>query len=78
VRNLAVDSTVQGTGVGTALMSAVLDRCRAQGAASVELTFHPANEVAARLYRRAGFTPTGTTRDGEPLWRISLAGSSNR
>ncbi len=76
VRNLAVDITRQGTGVGTELMGAVLDWCRAQGSTSVELTFHPANEVAARLYSRAGFTSTGTTRDGEPLWSISLAGTS--
>jgi len=74
VRNLAVDIDRQATGVGTELMGAVLDWCRAQGSTSVELTFHPANEVAARLYRRAGFTPTGTTRHGEPLWSISLAG----
>ncbi len=77
VRNLAVDITRQGTGVGTELMGAVLDWCRAQGSTSVELTFHPANEVAARLYSRAGFTPTGTTRNGEPLWSISLAGASH-
>jgi ribosomal protein S18 acetylase RimI-like enzyme len=57
VRNLAVDITRQGAGVGTELMGAVLDRCRAQGSTSVELTFHPANEVAARLYGRGRFHP---------------------
>lgn len=77
VRNLAVDVTQQGTGVGTELMGAVLNWCRAQGSTSVELTFHPDNEVAARLYSRAGFSPTGTTRNGEPLWSISLAGASH-
>ncbi len=77
VRNLAVDIEHQGAGVGTELLGAVLDRCRAQGSTSVELTFHPANEVAARLYKRAGFAPTEITRNGEPLWSISLAGPSH-
>ena len=72
-----MDITRQGAGVGTELMGAVLDWCRAQGSTSVELTFHPANEVAARLYGRAGFTPTGTSRNGEPLWSISLAGAAH-
>ena len=76
VRNLAVDIARQGTGIGTELMGAVLDWSRAQGSTSVELTFDPANEVAARLYSRAGFNPTGTTRNSEPLWSISLAGTS--
>jgi GNAT superfamily N-acetyltransferase len=73
VRNLAVDVTRQGTGVGTELMTAVLDWCRAQGSRSVVLTFHPANEVAERLYSRVGFSPTGATRNGQQLWSISLA-----
>ena len=73
VRNLAVDVDAQGAGVGTALMHAVIEWCRKQGAATVEVTFHPANVVAKRLYERTGFTPTGATRNGEPLWRVRLA-----
>ena len=77
VRNLAVDITRQGAGVGTELMNAVLDWCRAQGSSSVELTFHPANVVAARLYGRVGFSPTGETRNGESVWSISVASAPN-
>ncbi len=77
VRNLAVDITRQGAGVGTAVMNAVLDWCRAQGSTSVELTFHPANEVAARLYAGVGFSPTGETRNEEPVWSISLIAAPN-
>ena len=73
VRNLAVDITRQGTGVGTELMNAVLDWCRAQGSNSVEVTFHPANQVAALLYGRVGFSPNGETRNSERVWSISLA-----
>ncbi len=73
VRNIAVDIDRQGTGVGTTMMRALLDRCRSQGCRSVELTFHPSNEAAARLYRRVGFSPTGETRNGEPVWCFTLA-----
>ncbi len=78
VRNLAVHVTRQGSGVGLELMGAVLEWCRDQQSRSVELTCHPANEVAARLYRRVGFEPTGETRNGEPLWRAWLGGAPRR
>ncbi len=77
VRNVAVDLDRQRTGVGTKVMQAVMDRCRSQGCRSVELTFRPANEAAARLYGRVGFGPTGETRNGEPVWRLSLADQPN-
>lgn len=73
VVNLAVDSSQQGKGIGTMVMEAVLDRCRAQQSTSVELTVNPANDAAIRLYRRVGFRPTGAIRDDEPVWSISLA-----
>lgn len=72
VRNLAVDIARQGAGVGTELMYAVFDWCRAQGSRAVEVTFHPDNRVAARLYGRVGFNPTEETRNGERVWNISL------
>ena len=77
VRNLAVDLDQQGAGIGTELMNAVIDRCRANGSTSIEITFHPNNDVAARLYSRVGFRPTGKTRNGEPVWSISLTAAPN-
>ena len=77
VRNLAVDITRQGAGVGTELMYAVFDWCRAQGSRTVEVTFHPDNQVAARLYDRVGFNLTEETRNGEQVWSISLDAAPN-
>ncbi len=76
VRNFAVDITRQGAGVGREVMNAVLDWCSTQGSTSVELTFHPSNDAAARLYGHVGFSPTGTERNGEPVWSISLTAST--
>ena len=76
VRNFAVDIARQGAGVGTEVMNAVFDWCRSQGSSAVELTFHPANEAAARLYGRVGLSPTGGARNGEALWSISLLDAS--
>lgn len=72
VRNFAVDLDRQGTGVGTTVMKAVFDWCRSNGSTSVELTFHPANEAASRLYTRVGFRPTGELRNGEAVLSFSL------
>lgn len=72
VRNFAVDIGHQGTGVGLKAMRAVIEWSRRAGASTVELTFHPANAAAARLYHRAGLRPTGKTRRGEPVWNISV------
>lgn len=67
--NLAVDADHQGRGFGTDVVRAVLDRCEQLGAHSVDLTVDPSNDVAARMYERVGFGPTGEIRRGEPVWR---------
>ncbi len=72
VRNFAIDIAHQGRGMGTQVMNAVLDWCSARGTTTVELTVHPANEVAVRLYDRVGFRPTGEMRNGEPVLGVSL------
>jgi ribosomal protein S18 acetylase RimI-like enzyme len=41
--------------VGEALNRAALDRARALGARTVDLTSRPSREAANRLYRRIGF-----------------------
>lgn len=75
--NLAVDADHQGRGLGAEVVAAALDRCRRLGATSVDLTVNPSNEVAARLYRRAGFAPTGQMRHGEPVWTFVFSDGSS-
>ncbi len=76
--NLAVDAEHQGIGLGTQVVLAVFDHCRHLGVRSVDLTVNPLNEVAARLYRRVGFAPSGEQRRGEPVWTRTLAEGSSR
>ncbi len=72
VRNFAVDVEHQRRGVGLKAMRAAIEWSRRAGVSTLELTFHPDNHSAARLYERAGLCPTGETRNGEPVWSISL------
>ena len=66
VRLLAVDTAVQGRGVGEALMRACIKRARAQG---LKILLHTTNHmpIAQRLYPRLGFTrrPDRDVRDFE-------------
>jgi diamine N-acetyltransferase len=74
VRHLAIDVSSQGRGLGSMAVELLLGHvsetrptCQA-----VQLTVHPANERAQRLYRRHGFVPNGQMRDGEPIWVLDL------
>ena len=55
IEDVVVDQTVRGRGVGEALSRAALDRARAVGARTVDLTSRASREAANRLYRRIGF-----------------------
>lgn len=72
VRNFAVDAGHQRSGIGLKTMRAAIEWSRQAGASTLELTFNPGNKAAARLYHRAGLRPTDETRDGEPVWSISV------
>ncbi len=39
---------------------------------SIDVTVHPDNHLARRLYERCGFADTGTLLFGEPCYRLSL------
>ncbi len=60
IEDVVVDEAARGRGVGEALNRAALDRARAEGARTVDLTSRPTREAANRLYRRLGFTQRET------------------
>jgi len=49
----------QGEGLGKELMEILISEARATGRDGIELTTHPDNERAFRLYRSVGFQETG-------------------
>jgi ribosomal protein S18 acetylase RimI-like enzyme len=55
IEDVVVDEAGRGKGVGGALNKAALDRARALGATTVDLTSRPSREAANRLYQRLGF-----------------------
>ena len=60
IEDVVVDESARGHGVGEALNRAALDRARAEGAITVELTSRPSREAANRLYLRMGFVVRDT------------------
>jgi ribosomal protein S18 acetylase RimI-like enzyme len=60
IEDVVVDDAARGRGVGEALNRAALDRARAEGATTVDLTSRPSREAANRLYRRLGFVERST------------------
>ena len=69
VLHLVVDAEHQGAGIATAAMAAISTFARtALGCRRLELTVHPDNVVAQRLYTSAGYRPTGAHRHDEPVW----------
>lgn len=53
----------RGAGTGRRLLDACLDHAPRSGISKVELTVFTSNTAAIALYRRAGFTDIGVSRD---------------
>lgn len=53
---------VRGSGVGSALLTAVIEWAEAQGAGAVECWVTEGNEPATAVYRQHGFKPTDETQ----------------
>ena len=62
VNVVAVDPTHQRRGFGTAVLTALIQQARQQGAKSATLEVAPCNTGATALYQRLGFTTSGTRR----------------
>ncbi len=75
-----IDQRFQRQGLGKQALQLFLDRVREQHAhaQALQLTVHPDNAPAQRLYLRAGFEPTGEVRFHEPVYRLALAASGSR
>lgn len=67
-----IDQRYQGRGYGALALDQMLALIRARHARchAVQLTTHPENQRAQRLYTRAGFHATGELLDGEPRYRL--------
>jgi diamine N-acetyltransferase len=69
-----IDERFQGRGYGRDALTALISWVRGHhpGCQSLQLTVHPENHVARRLYAGIGFTPTGDELDGEPIYCLAL------
>jgi ribosomal-protein-alanine N-acetyltransferase len=66
VQTLAVATAAQGRGIGSRLLTALLDEAARRGQRTVSLEVRADNEAAQRLYSRHGFTRTGVRRGYYP------------
>jgi ribosomal protein S18 acetylase RimI-like enzyme len=69
---VAVVPNARGKGVGSALLSALLDRARADGYGALSLSVDRHNEGAIALYEQFGFGRVAETSDSFTL-RVALA-----
>ena len=81
INNLAVAGAYRRQGIGTALMTYVLNEGPRLGARRATLEVRRSNDVARQLYERLGFSSAGVRRayytnpveDALVLWRENLA-----
>ena len=62
VQTIGVTSAMQGTGIGTALLEAMLGEADTRGAQHVDLEVRADNAVAIALYEKHGFSGVGLRR----------------
>jgi diamine N-acetyltransferase len=71
IGGLIIDRRQQRRGYGRAAMRALVAWLRSeQGATELALSYHPANEVARRLYAGLGFIETGEHEGDEVVARL--------
>jgi ribosomal protein S18 acetylase RimI-like enzyme len=57
--SIGVEAHYRGSGVGQALLEALIERARADGFTALSLSVEPDNRIAVRLYERLGFRKVG-------------------
>ena len=69
VEDVVVDEAARGHGVGESLLKAAVDRSKALGAKTLDLTSRPSREAANRLYRRVvpGVVPRRACERRQPI-----------
>ena len=60
IEDVVVDQAHRGKGIAEALTRAALERARAAGARTVDLTSRPSRAAANRLYQKIGFAQRET------------------
>ncbi len=60
IEDVIVDEKARGMGIGEMLVKTALERAKAEGAKTVDLTSRPSREAANRLYQRCGFQARDT------------------
>jgi diamine N-acetyltransferase len=75
IQRILIDARYQHQGYGRAAMEAVIARIQQhEGCREIGLSYHPDNTVAAHLYERLGFRPTGELRGGEIVVQLTVSG----
>ena len=68
-----IDGRYQGQGYARSALEILIAQLKARPEAVVlEVDYDLSNEIAARLYRRVGFEPTGLMEEGEIRARVHL------
>ncbi|WP_022867396.1 GNAT family N-acetyltransferase [Schaalia vaccimaxillae] len=68
IEDVVVDEAARGQGAGADLVHAAMERAKAVGSRTVDLTSRPTREAANRLYQRIGFELRETN-----VYRVPLA-----
>ena len=72
---LLIDRAHQGRGIGTLILDALIEQCRAWGCDTLEVTWEEGIGSPRRFYEQYGFVPTGNVIDGETEGRIAFGRS---
>jgi diamine N-acetyltransferase len=74
IRHFFIDQRYQGRGYGKVALRRLIELVRQEHPPCqlLQLTVHPENERAQRLYTAAGFRPTGAERWGEPVYHLAV------
>ena len=69
-----IDQRYQGRGYGQQALTAFIQYAKDHHpyCQAIQLTVHPQNQRAQRLYVQAGFRPTGVELDDEPVYKLAL------